>query len=118
MVCRFGRSLDLNGLGILQAVATSIIWVGSSVFSDEYFDHDKTNLLRYYGFYAVTFGATLGIFLGHDLFTVFIFFEVMSFASYALVAHNQDDDSIRGRQQLSYNSCFGRFGCSYGYIYP
>lgn len=90
-----GVHFDLNGLGILQAVATSIIWVGSSVFSDEYFDHDKTNLLRYYGFYAVTFGATLGIFLGHDLFTVFIFFEVMSFASYALVAHNQDDDSIR-----------------------
>ena len=30
-----GVHFDLNGLGILQAVATAIIWVGSSVFSDE-----------------------------------------------------------------------------------
>ena len=89
-----GVHFEINGLGILQAVATSIIWVGSSVFSDEYFDHDKTYLARYYAFFCVTFGATLGIFLAYDLFTVFIFFETMSFASYALVAHNQDEDSI------------------------
>ena len=89
-----GVKFEINGLGILQAVATSIIWVGSSVFSDEYFDHDKTYLGRYYAFFCVTFGATLGIFLAYDLFTVFIFFETMSFASYALVAHNQDEDSL------------------------
>ena len=89
-----GVNFEINGLGVLQAVATSIIWVGSSVFSDEYFDHDKTYLGRYYAFFCVTFGATLGIFLAYDLFTVFVFFETMSFASYALVAHNQDDDSI------------------------
>lgn len=89
-----GVRFEINGLGILQAVATSIIWVGSSIFSDEYFDHDKTYLGRYYAFFCVTFGATLGIFLAHDLFTVFVFFEIMSFASYALVAHNQDADSI------------------------
>lgn len=89
-----GVQFEINGLGILQALATSVIWVGSSVFSDEYFDHDKTYLRRYYAFFCVTFGATLGIFLAYDLFTVFVFFEIMSFASYALVAHNQDDDSV------------------------
>lgn len=88
-----GISFEINGLGALQAFATSLIWVGSSVFSDEYFLHDMTNLRRYYGFFAVTFGATLGLFLGRDLFTVYLFFEVMSFASYALVAHEQNDDS-------------------------
>ncbi|MBR4035754.1 MAG: sodium:proton antiporter, partial [Oscillospiraceae bacterium] len=89
-----GVNFEINGLGILQALAASIIWVGSSVFSDEYFDHDKTYLHRYYSFFCVTFGATLGIFLAYDLFTVFVFFEIMSFASYVLVAHNQDDDSV------------------------
>ncbi len=89
-----GVRFEINGLGILQAVATCIIWVGSSIFSNEYFDHDKTYLDRYYAFFCITFGATLGIFLAYDLFTVFVFFEIMSFASYALVAHNQDADSI------------------------
>ena len=89
-----GVNFEINGLGILQALAASIIWVGSSVFSDEYFARDQTYLHRYYSFFCITFGATLGIFLAYDLFTVFVFFEVMSFASYVLVAHNQDDDSV------------------------
>ena len=89
-----GITLNVNGFGILQAVATSLIWVGSSVFSDEYFDHAPQNLRRYYSFWAITFGATLGMFLANDLYTAFIFFEAMSFASYPLVVHNQDKDSI------------------------
>ena len=97
-----GINLQVNGFGILQAVATSLIWVGSSVFSDEYFDHAPQNLRRYYSFWAITFGATLGLFLSYDLYTVFIFFEVMSFASYPLVVHNQDIDSIAaGNSYLS-----------------
>lgn len=89
-----GVHFEVSGLGVLQALATSVIWVASSIFSEEYFAQDKTNLSRYYAFFSVTFGATLGIFLAHDLFTAFIFFEVMSFASYVLVVHNQNDDSI------------------------
>ena len=97
-----GVSFKINGFGILQAVATSLIWVGSSVFSDEYFDHAPQNLRRYYSFWAITFGATLGIFLANDLYTVFIFFEAMSFASYPLVVHNQDKESIdAGNSYLS-----------------
>ena len=97
-----GISLKITGFGILQAVATSLIWVGSSVFSDEYFDHAPQNLRRYYAFWSVTFGATLGMFLANDLFTMFIFFEVMSFASYPLVVHNQDAESIKaGNSYLS-----------------
>lgn len=97
-----GISLKITGMGILQTVATSLIWVGSSVFSDEYFDHAPQNLRRYYAFWSVTFGATLGMFLANDLFTMFIFFEVMSFASYPLVVHNQDAESIKaGNSYLS-----------------
>lgn len=97
-----GVNFKINGFGILQAVATSLIWVGSSVFSDEYFDHAPQNLRRYYSFWAITFGATLGLFLANDLYTVFIFFEAMSFASYPLVVHNQDKDSIdAGNSYLS-----------------
>lgn len=89
-----GINFKITGFGIIQAAATSLIWVGSSVFSGEYFDHAPEKLPRYYSFWAITFGATLGLFLANDLFTVFIFFEVMSFASYPLVVHNQDKESI------------------------
>lgn len=89
----FGISFKINGLGILQAVAASVIWIGASVFSLEYFEHEPQNLRRYYALFSVTFGATLGMFLAYDLFTLFIFFEVMSFASYVLVVHSQNQES-------------------------
>ena len=42
------------------------------------------------------------MFLANDLYTAFIFFEAMSFASYPLVVHNQDKDSIdAGNSYLS-----------------
>lgn len=97
-----GITLKINGLGILQATATSLLWLGSTIFSDEYFDHAPQNLRRYYSFWSITLGATLGLFLSNDLYTLFIFFEVMSFASYPLVVHNQDKDSIdAGNSYLS-----------------
>lgn len=91
----FGIAFKVNGLGVLQAVLASVIWVGASIFSLEYFEDKTKNLRRYYAFFSVTFGATLGVFLANDLFTLFVFFEVMSFASYALVAHDQNEASSK-----------------------
>lgn len=97
-----GINFKATGFGVLQAAATGLIWVGSSVFSNEYFNHDPKNLPRYYSFWMITFGATIGLFLSADLFTAFIFFEVMSFASYPLVAHNQDAEAVKaGNSYLS-----------------
>ena len=99
-----GINFEVNGLGILQAVATSLIWIGASVFSKEYFSNKSKNILRYYGFFSVVFGATMGIFLASDLFTLFIFFEIMSLLSYPLVVHNQDQDAIdAGNSYLAFS---------------
>ena len=37
-----------------------------------------------------------GVFLSNDLYTTFIFFEVMSFASYPMVIHNETKEAIDG----------------------
>ncbi|MEG1782177.1 MAG: proton-conducting transporter membrane subunit, partial [Oscillospiraceae bacterium] len=50
---------------------------------------------RFYSFFSVSLSGTLGVFLGSDLLTVFIFFEIMSFAVYVLVVHNQDQEAIK-----------------------
>ena len=56
---------------------------------------DNRNRNRYYLFVFLTLGATMGIFLSADLFTTFIFFEIMSFTSTVLVIHEEDDHTIR-----------------------
>ena len=37
-----------------------------------------------------------GVFLSNDLYTTFIFFEIMSFASYPMVIHNETKEAIDG----------------------
>ena len=47
-------------------------------------------------FVLFTLGAMQGVFLSNDLYTTFIFFEIMSFASYPMVIHNETDEAIDG----------------------
>ena len=47
-------------------------------------------------FVLFTLGAMQGVFLSNDLYTTFIFFEIMSFASYPMVIHNETKEAIDG----------------------
>ena len=42
----------------------------------------------------------MGIFLSADLFTTFIFFEIMSFTSFVLVMHDEEDFTVRSAKNL------------------
>jgi hydrogenase-4 component B len=43
----------------------------------------------------MTLGATLGVFLSADLYTTLVFFEIMSFTSFVLVIHEENESTIR-----------------------
>lgn len=53
---------------------------------------------RYYFFFLLTQGATVGVFLSADLFTTFVFFEIMSFTSYTWVAHDETPGAMRAAE--------------------
>ena len=56
--------------------------------SPAYFAHAE-GCNRYYCFWLLTQGALMGVFLAADLFTLFVFFEMMSFTSYVWVVQNE-----------------------------
>lgn len=78
--------------GIFGAL-TAFAWFVTSLFSYEYMKND-TNIIRYDLFYLLTLGATMGIFYAADLFTLFFFFEIMSFTSFVWVAHRQTREAL------------------------
>lgn len=94
MFSDFGIGFRMNSLGILFALIASVLWLISAITSKEYFQHHNENLNRYYSSLLVTLGGCLGVFYAQDLFTLFVFFELMSFSSYLWVAHNQDERSV------------------------
>ena len=70
------------------------MWSVSLLFSKEYFAH-YCHKARYYGFMLLTMFATLGVFLAKDLFTMFIFFEVMSLSSYVWVVQEETEEALK-----------------------
>lgn len=83
---------QLDGFRFIYGTIASFMWLSTTMFSSEYFLHYR-NRNRYYLFMLMTLGATMGVFLSADLMTTFIFFEVMSFASYVMVIHDEKDKS-------------------------
>ena len=93
-VCGFGLHFTADGFRVLYGAVAAFMWMMTSLFSEEYFAHYR-NRNRYYLFQLITLGATEAVFLSGDLYTTFIFFEVMSFASYVWVAQDERKESLR-----------------------
>ena len=80
--CNFGLNFELDGFRVLYATIGGVMWLCTSMLGKQYFAHHYHNRNRYNFFFLMTLGATLGVFLSSDLYTTFIFFEIMSFTSY------------------------------------
>ncbi|MCI8466218.1 MAG: NADH dehydrogenase [Lachnospiraceae bacterium] len=92
--CGLGLHLELDGFRVLYGLVAAFMWMMTTIFSREYFAHYR-NRNRYYLFLLMTLGAVVGVFLSADLYTTFIFFEIMSLTSYVWVAHDERAESMR-----------------------
>lgn len=89
-----GIYLALDGFRMIMVMVTAVMWLMVTVFSRRYLRHYK-NRNRYYFFLLITLGAMMGVFLSAELFTTFLFFELMSFTSYVWVAHDETKEAMR-----------------------
>lgn len=96
-ICGLGMHLRLDGFRLIYAAIAAFMWICCGLFSLEYMSHYR-NRGTYYVFFWITFLATVGVFLSADLYTAFIFFEIMSFTSYVWVAFDGKRESLRAAQ--------------------
>lgn len=96
-VCGFGLHFVFDGFRLIYTLIAVLMWTVSGVFSREYMAH-YANRGRYYVFLWITFIATVGVFLSADLYTTFIFFEMMSLTSYVWVAFDEKPESLQAAQ--------------------
>lgn len=87
-----GLHFMYSGFRGVFGVLTALAWFVTFLFSKEYMADDE-KVVRYDFFNLVTLGATMGIFYAADFFTLFFFFEIMSFTSFMWVAHRQTRES-------------------------
>lgn len=96
-VCGFGLHFQLDGFRLIYGTVAAFMWMMATIISREYFAHHE-NRNRFYLFLLWTLGATMGVFLSADLYTTFIFFELMSFSSYVWVAQEERGASLRAAE--------------------
>ncbi len=92
--CGMGMHLAMDGFRLVYGCIAAFMWATTGIFSREYFAHYR-NRNRYYFFFLLTLGATVGVFLSNDLYTLFIFFEIMSLTSYVWVVHDEKPAAMK-----------------------
>lgn len=89
-----GLHFEADGFRTLYAMVSAFAWMVACYFAGEYLHHDE-HRNRFYLFMLITLGATEGVFLAADFYTLFLFFEMMSFASYVWVTHEENRGALR-----------------------
>jgi len=94
----------VDPLGMAFAVSASLLWVLTSFFSIGYMRSLKEKKQsRYFASFALCLSATIGIAFSANLLTFFIFYEVLTIATYPLVIHKETPEAIAaGRKYLTY----------------
>lgn len=92
--CLLGLNFRADGFRGLYALVAAFMWLTTGLFSRQYLAHSDHER-RYHAFSLLTLGATMGVFLSDDLYTTYIFFEMMSLTSYVVVAHDETPGALR-----------------------
>ncbi len=90
----------------LLTILAALMWLAESLYAPEYFKGSDDNP-RFYTFYLLTQGALFGVFLSADLFTLFVFFEIMSVSSYVWIAQTETTDAVAVSKTYLYMSLIG-----------
>ncbi len=84
-------AFEVEPLGLLFALIASFLWIVNSLYSIGYMRGNKeARQTQFYVAFAVALASTMGIALSANLFTLFIFYEVLTLSTYPLVAHHGD----------------------------
>ncbi len=110
---QMGLFFEVDLIGWIFAFIITLVWLLATLFSFAYMDFEH-NRRRYYSFLIFTLGATLGVVLAGDFFTLFLFFELMTLSSFILVIHEQDFESMKAGMLYLYLGIFGGLALLFG----
>lgn len=96
-----------DSLSLLFVSLSGLLWLFTTIYAIGYFNN-ATNLSRFFAFFSLCVGATIGLALAGNLVTFLIFYELLTLATYPLIAHKGNAESIKAaRTYLAYTMIGG-----------
>ncbi|MBI4472538.1 MAG: monovalent cation/H+ antiporter subunit D family protein [Acidobacteria bacterium] len=90
----------VDAFGLLFALGASLLWILTSFYSIGYMRSLKERAqTRYFACFALALSSTIGVAFASNLFTLFLFYEVLTLVTYPLVGHKETDEARAGARK-------------------
>ena len=84
-------------LGMLFAMIAASLWIINSLYSVGYMrGNSEQNQTIFFTCFAIAISSTMGIAFAGNLFTLFLFYEILTLSTYPLVTHKRNEDAQAG----------------------
>lgn len=99
----FNLGFKVDGLSVVFGALVSFLWPLATLYATKYMTHEG-KLAKFFTFYTMTFGVVLAIAFSKNLFTMYLFFETLTFITLPLVTHNnKPKDIYAGKKYIFYS---------------
>ena len=93
-------TLRVDAFSMIFAVVASFLWILAVFYSAGYMrglhEHAQT---RFNACFALALFGAIGVAFSDNLFTMYLFYEIVSIGTYPLVAHHQDEEGYEGAKK-------------------
>ncbi|MDO8885887.1 monovalent cation/H+ antiporter subunit D family protein [Candidatus Oleimmundimicrobium sp.] len=101
--------LRVDGLGMFFGMISSTLWIITTVYAIGYMEGEHARK-RFFAFFALCVSTTIGIAFAGNLFTLFVFYEMLTVCTYPLILHDETPEAMKaGRKYLIYTLTGGSF---------
>jgi multicomponent Na+:H+ antiporter subunit D len=89
-------AFKIEALGMLFALVAGLLWIVTSIYAIGYMrSHNEKNQTRFYATFAVAISCAMGVAFSDNLFTLFLFYELLTLSTYPLVTHTGTAEAKR-----------------------
>ncbi|HVK86806.1 MAG TPA: proton-conducting transporter membrane subunit [Kofleriaceae bacterium] len=94
--------LRVDSFALLFVSLSTVLWLVTTIYAVGYLE-GSTQRSRFFGFFSLSVSATMGIAMAGNLLTFFVFYELLTIATYPLVVHEGTPAALRaGTTYLRY----------------
>ena len=91
-----------DALAMLFVTLSAALWFLTTLYAIGYME-GSPHRSRFFGFFSLCVTATMGVAMAGNLFTFFVFYELLTLSTYPLVVHRGTEQAMRaGQVYLSY----------------
>jgi multicomponent Na+:H+ antiporter subunit D len=93
-------TLRADGMSMIFALVASSLWTIAVYYSMGYMRaHHEHAQTRFNACFALAIFGAIGVAFSDNLFTLYLFYEIVSICTYPLVAHHQDTEGYNGARK-------------------